>query len=105
MHVALSTHASSRDNDNAVSTLTFQYRPVGAVPHRMVYLARDAADRLYTIGLDLAGTNGFVAVYDPATLDNLYAQTFFDCRVHADELKRHLQDIADQFDAVPVPTH
>lgn len=105
MVVALSTHVNSRDNDRAVSNLIFQYRRVGLVPHRMVYIARDDANRLYTIGLDIAGTNGFAAVYDPATLENLYAKTYFDCRMHADTLKKHLQDIANQLDSTPIPAH
>lgn len=68
---------------------------------RVIYTARDADNRLYTVGLDVRGTNGYVAVYDAATLENLYARTYFNDRVHSDELKRHLQTIADGYN----PTH
>lgn len=68
---------------------------------RVIYTARDAADRLYTAGVDVRGTNGYVAVYDATTLENLYARSYFDVRVHSDELKRHLQTVADGYN----PTH
>lgn len=65
---------------------------------RVVYTAKDRFGHLYTIGLDVRGTNGFVAVYDQASLETLYSQTFFGHRVHADELKRTLQRVADRLD-------
>jgi hypothetical protein len=69
-------------------------RPLGQTPSRSIYTARDGEGRLYTIGLDIGGTNGFAAVYDPETLETLHANTCFGYRIHADELKRHLQDVA-----------
>ena len=64
---------------------------------RVIYTAQDVDHRLYTIGVDVRGTNGYVAVYNMATLENLYAQSYFSIKVHADELKRHLQGVADGY--------
>lgn len=84
--------------------LHFVYRPVPEVnPNRMVYTASDRFNYLYTLGLDITGRNGFVAVYDPETLSTLYSRTYFDTRVHADTLKRHLQDVADAYHLAPTP--
>jgi hypothetical protein len=86
--------------------LTFIYRPVPEVnPNRMVYTATDRNDYLYTLGLDVTGWNGFVAVYDPVTLSTLYARTYFDARTHADILKRHLQEVADTPEFTPGTAH
>lgn len=88
-----------------MSVLHFTGRLVRLSPvDRMTYLARDDDDRLYTIGINTDGTNGFAAVYDPATLETLYSHTCFGYRVHADELKRHLQDVANRNDTA-VTTH
>lgn len=75
--------------------LTFVYQPISHSPNRMVYLATDPQGYLYTVGVDIPGTNGFVAVYDSTNLEPVYGKAWFDCRIHADELKRHLQGIAD----------
>lgn len=90
-----------------MSNLSFVYHKVAdLVPHRVIYTARDEAGRLYTVGLDISGHNGFAAVYDPASLETLYARTYFDCRMHADELKRALQAVADSLDTDhAVPAH
>lgn len=81
-----------------MTTLHFNGQLVRQQPvARMVYTARDTADRLYTIGIDTNGQNGFAAVYDAATLATLYARTCFGHRVHSDELKRTLQAVADGF--------
>lgn len=83
--------------------LLFTFRPVGASlpgkPPRITYTATDGRGYLYTIGMDVGGTNAFAAVYDPATLETLHGDTFFGCRVHADELKRQLQSVADRLAA------
>jgi hypothetical protein len=79
-----------------MSVLFFTGRTVREVnPKRMVYTAQDRLGYLYTIGLDITGDRGFAAVYDPITLGTVYARTCFDYRIHVDELKRHLQHIAD----------
>ena len=65
---------------------------------RMVYTANDDHGRLYTIGINTDGTNGFTAVYNPSTLETLYSTTHFGYRVHSDELKRNLQTVADDYD-------
>lgn len=79
-----------------MSDLHFVTRVVRADgPGRVVHIATDRFGHLYTIGINLDGTDGFAAVYDPATLETRYAETCFGCRTHADELKRHLQGFAD----------
>ena len=76
-------------------------QPVAQTAPRLIYTARDDADRLYTLGLGVNGFNGYAAVFDPDTLEPLHSQTFLGYRLHADELKRHLQKVADGFTAVP----
>lgn len=89
-----------------MSVLHFTGHVIRVAPvARMVYTAHDDGNRLYTIGINTNGTDGFAAVYDPATLENLYAHTCFDHRVHADELKRTLQAVADGLDTTTHATH
>lgn len=64
---------------------------------RLIYTARDDANRLYTLGLGIDGFTGYAAVFDPDTLKPLHTQTFLGYRLHTDELKRHLQRVADEY--------
>lgn len=87
---------------NAVRTTTlsnilhFTLQPLAQTSPRLIYTARDDANRLYTLGLGVNGFNGYAAVFDPETLRPLYSQTFLGYRLHADELKKHLQKVADE---------
>jgi hypothetical protein len=93
-----------------MSTLYFAGKTVREVnPKRMVYTATDRFGYIYTIGLDFTGARGFAAVYDPVTLVTVHSRTCFDHRIHVDELKRHLQKVADLIEAQflvtdPVPS-
>ena len=79
-------------------------QPLAQTSPRLIYTARDDANRLYTLGLGVNGANGYAAVFDPDTLEPLHSQTFLGYRLHTDELKQHLQKIADRF-AASTHTH
>lgn len=79
--------------------LRFDHRPSLASPvPRSVYTARDTADRLYTIGINADGTDGFAAVYDPATAATVHARTYFGLQMRLADLQHHLQAVADGLD-------
>lgn len=84
-----------------MSILHFVLQPLAQTSPRLIYTARDDAGRLYTVGLGVNGFNGYAAVFDPDTLQPLYSQTFLGYRLHTDELKRHLQAVADGYAPVP----
>ena len=65
-------------------------------PRRVVHTATDRFGHLYTIGLDIDGRNGFAAVYNQDTLETLHSKTCFGYRIHANDLKQHLQNVADR---------
>lgn len=77
-------------------------QPLAQTNPRLIYTARDADRRLYTLGLGVNGFNGYAAVFDPDTLEPLHTQTFLGYRLHTDELKKHLQKVADEY---ATPTH
>lgn len=78
-----------------MSDLHFVVREVrNGSPGRVIHTASDRFGHLYTIGINTDGSNGFAAVYDQDSLETLYSRTCFDHRIHADELKAHLQEFA-----------